>query len=367
MKKNYKVLGLMSGSSLDGLDIAFCNFNLQDGLEAISWEIIAADTLPFSPMWVSRLSHLATQDALTFAKTHTYFGHYLAELSQQFLYKHQIQPDFIASHGHTIFHYPDKRLSVQIGDGAAIAALTRLPVISDFRTQDVAINGEGAPLAPMADRYLFPGFDFYLNLGGIANITALTPDNYVAFDIGPANQILNALAHNGFELEYDDNGDLARSGTLQSDLLEAINGMPYFTQDYPKSLDNNWIRQEVLPYYLQHPASWQDRLATATEQLAFQIARSISNIIEKEQLQKEQYQLYITGGGAFNGYLLECIDRHCQPLGVQLVVPGEKIIQFKEAILMGLLGVLRMEQLPTCLSSVTGAKRDTVGGAVHWG
>ena len=366
MEKSYKVLGLMSGSSLDGLDLAFCKYDLSQGLEDIKWEIIAADTLPYSETWINRLRFLPQQDALTFAKTNAYFGHYLAELSQQFLYKHQLQPDFIASHGHTIFHYPDKRISIQIGDGAAMAALTGLPVITDFRTHDIAINGEGTPIAPAADRYLFKGFDFYLNLGGIANISAEVNQQYLAFDIGPANQVLNVLA-NGLDMDYDAEGAQARQGTLQKDLLGEIDQIDFFAQDYPKSLDNNWIRQNVIPTYLNHPSSLQDRLSTATEQLAAQIGKAITHIQEKENWKKANSKMYITGGGAFNTYLLERIDHYCQPLDVQIVVPTEKVVQFKEAILMGLMGVLRMEQVPNCFASVTGAKRNTVGGAVYYG
>lgn len=366
MEKSYKVLGLMSGSSLDGLDLAFCKFNLAEGLDHIAWEIIAADTLPFSETWINRLRFLPQQDALTFVKTNTYFGHYLAELAQQFLYKHQLQPDFIASHGHTIFHYPDKRISTQIGDGAAIAAITGLPVVTDFRTQDIAINGEGTPIAPAADRYLFQGFDFYLNLGGIANISAQVDQRYIAYDIGPANQVLNILA-NGLDMEYDAEGAEARKGTLQKDLLEQIHQIDYFAQDYPKSLDNNWIRQQIIPIYLDHPSSWQDKLRTATEQLAIQIGKSLAHIQDKENLSQSKYKIYITGGGAFNRFLLERIDHYCQPLNVQIVVPSKKVVQFKEAILMALMGVLRMEKIPNCFSSVTGAKRDTIGGAVYQG
>ena len=356
----------MSGSSLDGLDLAFCNFDLRKGLDQLSWELIAADTLPFSPMWVSRLHHLPEQDALTFAKTHVYFGHYLAQLVQQFLYKHQLQPDFIASHGHTIFHYPQQRLSVQIGDAAAIAALTELPVVADFRTQDVAIDGEGTPLAPIADYYLFKGFDFYLNLGGIANISAIHKDKIIAFDLGPANQVLNSLA----QVEghpYDKDGALARNGKVQNSLLEALNQMPYFDKAYPKSLDNSWIRQNILPLYQQHPSTIQDRLRTAVEQLSQQVVRSIEQIKEKENMDKDGYRLYLTGGGTHNSFLVEHLDRKCKAVGVQLVVPGEKIINFKEAILIALMGLLRMEEIPNCWSSVTGAKRDSVGGSIYFG
>ena len=172
--KTYQVIGLMSGSSLDGLDIAFCELKITDSNSNIDWTLIKAETIPYPEKWQNRLINLPKQDGFIFAQTHTYFGHFLGELVNQFISKHQIDPDFIASHGHTIFHHPDKRLTVQIGDGAALAATTGYPVINGFRTQDIAINGEGTPIAPAADRYLLKGFDFYLNIGGIANITCDT-------------------------------------------------------------------------------------------------------------------------------------------------------------------------------------------------
>ncbi|MEL6926427.1 MAG: anhydro-N-acetylmuramic acid kinase [Bacteroidota bacterium] len=238
-KKSYTVLGLMSGSSLDGLDIACCQFTINPKASdrtdfLVDWHLAQAATIRFSEQWQGRLAYLPAQDALTFAKTNTYFGHYTGELVNAFLQKFDLKPDFIAAHGHTIFHYPDKRLTVQIGDGAALAATTGLPVVCDFRTHDIAIDGEGAPLAPLADQLLLPGYDFYLNLGGIANVSASIGDRFVAFDIGPANQVLNALA-NQLDIEYDDEGKIAASGEVITTLLHEVNDIAYFRKMYPKS------------------------------------------------------------------------------------------------------------------------------------
>ena len=187
--KTYHSIGLMSGSSLDGLDIAFCKFKVENDI-VLNWELLKAETIPFSEMWYSRLAHLPTQSALVYAKTHVYFGHYMGELVIDFMSRNNILPDFISSHGHTIFHHPDKRMTAQIGDGGALAATTGLMVVSDFRTQDIALGGEGTPLAPAADKYLFNGYDFYLNIGGIANISCNANGKMIAFDIGGANQVL---------------------------------------------------------------------------------------------------------------------------------------------------------------------------------
>lgn len=362
--KTYKVLGLMSGSSLDGLDIAFCEFNLEN--ENISaWKILQAETLPFSEMWQSRLAHLPIQNALTYAQTHVYFGHYIGQLVNDFLLKYKIQPDFIASHGHTIFHFPDKRITAQIGDGGALAATTGYTVISDFRTQDIAIDGEGTPLAPIADKYLFEGYDFYLNIGGIANISCNVNGKMIAFDIGGANQVFNGLA-NLANMEYDEDGKLAAAGEIENELLQQINSIDYFSQKYPKSLDNQWVRNNLLKLYLGYSSSVENRLRTACEQLAEQTVLSVLQIIEDEGLAHKKYRMLPTGGGVFNSFLMERMQAlFLEKIDLEIVVPQKEIVQFKEAALMALLGVLRMENIPNCLASVTGARRDTVGGAIY--
>lgn len=364
--KKYKVLGLMSGSSLDGLDIAFCEMTW-DGNTISDWQLIVAETLEFSEKWATRLFNLPLQNALTFAQSNVYFGHYLGDLVNRFIKTHQVEPDFIASHGHTIYHYPDKRVTVQIGDGAALAAKTGYPVICDFRTQDIAIDGEGAPIAPIADKFLFGAYDFYLNLGGIANITCAMPDKHVAFDVGAANQVLNILAHE-LEQAYDHNGEIAATGNVHIDLLNAVNSIPYFQKRYPKTLDNQWVAKHIFPLYLESEIPTADKLRTACEQIAIQVAQSVQAILKKENLQKKNYRMLATGGGAFNGFLMDCIQTQCLKIAdIEVIIPADEIVQFKEAILMGLMGVLRLENQSNCLRSVTGARRDTIGGAIYQG
>lgn len=364
----YHILGLMSGSSLDGLDLAYCRLEWNNGA-VTNWEILQADTMPFSALWQRRLANLSQQDALIFAKTHTYFGHYMAELVQGFLKKHQIdQLDAIASHGHTIFHDPSRRLTVQIGDGAALAAQTGYTTICDFRTQDVALNGEGAPLAPLVEQHLLGGYDFYLNLGGIANVSAPVDNKWIAFDCCPANQVLNGLAAE-LGAPYDNAGAWARSGQVLPELLTQAAQFEFYHQPYPKSLGNSWIQQEVLPLYKAATGSWQDKLATACEHIAICIADSLQQIIEQEQRSKEQpFRVLTTGGGAFNHYLMESIQAYCERLyPIELYCPSEELICYKEALLMALLGVLRLEKQPNSLASVTGAARNTINGAIYYG
>jgi len=362
--KTYKVIGLMSGSSLDGVDLAYCHFIVNG--EEIDFELKIAETIPFPSNWITRLKHLPTQNALTFVKTHTYFGHYLGELINDFIKKHELEVDCIASHGHTIFHAPDKRFTTQIGDGAAMAAITQKTVVCDFRTQDIAIDGEGTPIAPAADRYLFSDFDFCMNIGGIANITCNATDKVVAFDIASANQVMNTMA-NILDLEYDDNGELAHRGEVNEEIIAQLNEFDYFKNPYPKSIANGWIQSQIIPIYLNTDCPINDKLRTAVEHLATQTAFSIQQIIKKEAFHKDKYQLLITGGGAFNGFLMDCIQEKLEAMNVEVLVPSPEIIEYKEAILMGLMGVLRIEKRVNCFQSVTGAKRDTVGGAVYFG
>ena len=368
-KKEYYGLGLMSGSSLDGLDVAWCRFEYSGKKEQAikSWELLQAETIPFSPIWVNRLAKLPEQSALVYAKTHTYFGYYMAELVNQFIAKHNIEPDFIGSHGHTIYHYPDKLMTAQIGSGAALAALTGYPVVSDFRSQDVALRGEGTPLAPIADRILYNEYDLHLNIGGIANITCRTKTGSVAFDVAPANQVLNRLAQQ-LGKPYDDKGQWAASGKLDKALFEQLNDLEYFNKDYPKSLDNLWILKNVFPLYIKSSESIEDKLHTACQHLAFQTAQSIEHILKKEKLRKRAYKMLITGGGAFNEFLIDCLRQHCQPIKkLEIIIPDIYTIQYKEAILMALMALLRIHNKPNCLASVTGAQYSSVGGAIYQG
>lgn len=364
-----KVIGLMSGSSLDGLDIAFADFQIKG--ETIDFELIQAETVPFTEQWQRRLRNLPKVDALSFAKTHTYFGHLLGGMVNDFIAKHKIDVDFVASHGHTIFHYPDNRITVQIGDGAAMAAVTGLPIINNFRTHDIAINGEGTPLAPIADKYLFGGYDFYLNIGGIANISCDIDGRFVAFDIGAANQIFNPLA-NLLHLEYDDGGNIAKNGTVNMEILNKINEMPYFQQPYPKSLDNTWLQQNILPTYLIAEDTIANKLRTGCEQLAQQTAFSIQQIIKKENLtlptDEKPFRIFVTGGGAFNTFLMERIEAVCNDyFPTKIIIAAPEIVEYKEALLMALMGVLRVENKVNVMRSVTGAKLDTIGGAIWQG
>lgn len=353
----------MSGSSLDGLDIAFCEFQFAEDT-LVNWQILQAETLPYSENWQKRLRDLPQADGRALSLAHAHFGHLVGGLVNYFLQKYALQPDLIASHGHTVFHFPKEQMTLQIGDGSAIAAVTGYPVVCDFRAMDVALGGQGAPMAPIADRYLFLDYDFMLNLGGIANITANVTGQYLAFDIGGANQVLNKLVA-PLGLAYDAGGKLAASGSLNATLLQEADALPYHHESYPKSLGNDWVQEQLIPIYTQFDAPTEDKLHTACVQIARQTAKDIAQIIQKEHFVKNSYRLLATGGGVFNDFQITCLQEACKPLGIEIIVPDASIIGFKEAAMIALAGVLRMQSKPNFIASVTGASQDAMGGAVY--
>ncbi|MCB0571448.1 MAG: anhydro-N-acetylmuramic acid kinase [Phaeodactylibacter sp.] len=368
---SYDVLGLMSGSSLDGLDMAFCRFEIHSlvGLEveSLRWELVKAETATFPELWRQRLACLPAGTALDLALAHAQFGRYLGELALGFLERHRLEPGLIASHGHTIFHYPEQGLSLQIGDGAALAAATGYPTIDNFRMQDVALGGQGAPLAPIADQLLFGEYGFLLNLGGIANLTCRHKGRVVAFDSTGLNQVLNALARQ-LGLAYDEDGRIASGGRLIPELLAQAEALEYYRRPYPKSLGNDWVQEVLLPIFIGFDAPLPDKMFTACIHAGRQIARDIGIVLQREGLPPGPYRMLATGGGAHNGFLVGCIRRECEKIcSLALEIPGPETIDFKEAVLMALLGALRAANIPNILPSVTGATRAAIGGALHQG
>jgi len=359
------VLGLMSGSSMDGLDLAFCSF--RPSAEGLEWKIVKAATIPFSEIWVSHLKKLPGESAYTLAKADADFGRYLGELAHAFLESHNLAPNLIASHGHTIFHYPNEGFSMQLGDGAAIAARSGYNVADNFRMQDVALGGQGAPLAPVADEMLFPDYDILLNLGGIANLSCKTTDGYIAFDLTGANQVLNHLVK-PLGIPHDHDGRLAAQGKLLDDLLESVEQLPFFDLTFPKSLGNDWVLNQQLPLYDQADASIPDKLHTACKQIARQITKGVALCLDQDGVNDYPLRMLATGGGVFNEFLMRCIREELKVLdGVNLEIPEADIIHYKEALLMALMGYLRLNEVSNCLPTATGARRPAVGGALHLG
>lgn len=241
----YRAIGLMSGSSLDGLDIAFAEFHENGG--KWSYEILKADCYPYTEEWMARLKNAITLPALDYQLLHTDYGHYLGQQVNKFIEENELQYKIalIASHGHTTFHVPARKMTAQLGDGAAIASETQLPVVSDLRALDLAFGGQGAPIVPIGEKLLLGNYDYFLNLGGIANIS-VNAGEYIAFDICPANRVLNMLA-NEAGAAYDKDGEMASQGKVNNNLLDKLNALDYYRQPYPKSLANDFGTDIVYP------------------------------------------------------------------------------------------------------------------------
>lgn len=343
------VLGLMSGTSLDGLDLVAAEFWYVDG--SYRYKIVAAETISYSTDWRNRLAAAHELPAVELIELDREYGSFLGKASARFIQLNHLPADLIASHGHTVFHYPSRRFTLQIGHGAAIAAETSLPVISDFRSTDVALGGEGAPLVPAGDKLLFGDFSALLNLGGFANISFTGEDPVIAGDICPVNLVLNALSNREGEA-FDPGGRMGRSGRVIEELLDQLNNHPFYDQPFPKSLGREWCNSEIFPLIASHSASSADLLRTWYEHAAIQIGRAFGSA----------ERALVTGGGAHNRFLLERITAHT---GAELLVPSDEIVNFKEALIFAFLGYLRWYGLTNCLASVTGARQNSSSGALY--
>ena len=366
----YRAIGLMSGSSLDGLDIAYIHFFENAG--KWTFDIIEADCYPYSSALRHQLQSATSLNAFNYQLLHTEYGHYLGEQVNAFINKYQLhyQVQVIASHGHTTFHIPAKKMTAQLGDGAAIAAETGIIVVSDLRALDVALGGEGAPIVPIGDKLLFGDYTFCLNIGGIANMSSAYEGNYISFDICPANRVLNMLAEKAGK-EYDDNGSMARGGSVEFTLLQQLNRLDFYAKDYPKSLANDFGTEVVFPLINQRVHSTADLLATYVEHIAMQIKNAIEKIEHKKpsdrQASTDKKTLLVTGGGVYNTFLMERLKDVLSPFNIEVVIPSDKIVKYKEALVMALIGLLRWREENNVLSSVTGASRSSIGGAIWMG
>ena len=340
---------------MDGLDLAACTFTKS----AIGWSFTlhSAETCPYPTSLEQALISAPTQSAQELAFTANQFGQFVGQNIKSFATEKGFDADFIGLHGHTVFHQPEAGLTLQIGGWPEVAAITMLPVVGDFRTQDVALGGQGAPLVPIGDALLFSEFDFCLNLGGIANISFESHGNRVAYDICPANMILNELAAER-GLSFDEDGKLAATGKADQDLLSALNELPFYREKGPKSLGREWYESDFRPLIqAASHLSTEDKLATVSLHIAAQIANCIPAA--------SQGKLLATGGGAFNQQLITDISQHPQAKDIDVIVAESEIVSFKEALIFGFLATLRWREEANCLASVTGARHDHSGGAIY--
>ena len=346
----YSVLGLMSGSSLDGLDMACCRFSFNDN----KWQyhIEKSETVPYTAQWHQKLAsaHLLPSNELF--RLDVEYGQLIGELAASFIHKHQHIPDLISSHGHTIFHEPEHGYSFQLGKGASIARQTGIITVSDFRSADIQNGGQGAPLVPIGDELLFEEYRACLNLGGIANISFNDNGSRKGYDICAANQLLNLLSSE-VGLPFDDGGALAASGHVDLGLLQQLNSDAYFLHQHPKSLSNEYVVRHFIAALLSKQVSVENRMATATAHTSQHIARSINHL--------DHGKVLVTGGGTHNHYLIESIKKLTSQ---EIVVPDQQLIDFKEALVFAFMGMLCIRKKVNCLASVTGAKCDSIGGVI---
>jgi len=349
-QSDFVVVGLMSGTSMDGVDIAFCSFTDHN----LNWQykILLAETLSYNEYWKNKLSKAHLVPGYNLIKLDRDYGYYLGEIVKKYITQTGIKIHLISSHGHTVFHKPDDGYTLQIGHGANIASITGTPVVYDFRSTDVAKGGQGAPLVPVGDKMLFTSYDSCLNLGGFANISFDIHGNRVAFDICPVNIVLNLMAK-AFGLEFDKDGLIGHRGSCDNRLLEKLNGIEYYKKSLPKSLSREWFESVLLPIINEHKGKAEDKMATVYAHIVIQI----SEVIDSYNLRN----MLVTGGGAFNSLLIKLLQNK---LNTEIIIPDEITIKYKEALIFAFLGFLRFHQQINCLSSVTGAHSDSICGAL---
>ncbi len=342
----------MSGTSLDGIDLAHCTFTHGDGWE---FEILEAETFSYPPVWVKKLKNLLTISKAELLELDEDYTSFLGDAIKQFIIKYKLTNlDAVCSHGHTALHQPQNGLTYQIGNLPKLATLLKEIVVCDFRVADVALGGQGAPLVPIGDKLLFAEYDYCLNLGGFANISSEINGQRIAYDICPVNIVLNHyVATLGFD--YDDGGKIAASGVVNEDLLQQMNGLKYYRESYPKSLGLEWVKTEIFPLIDSFQLSTQDVLRTFVEHCAIQISNEIHP--------QRKTSVLITGGGAFNKFLMERLADNTESV---VVIPEKLIIEYKEALIFAFLGVLKLRNEINCLSSVTGALYDHGSGNIYY-
>ena len=352
-KETYNVIGVMSGTSLDGVDLAHIHFSIIDG----KWQyaILDCETVAYSENWLHQLKVAVDFTTEQLAQLNEDYTLLLGNTIQTFIFKYQLTDlDAICSHGHTILHQPQHGFTLQIGNLPLLAKIVRETIVCDFRLQDVQLGGQGAPLVPVGDRILFAEYDYCLNLGGFSNVSFEENGKRIAFDISPVNTVLNYYA-NQLGLDYDDRGKISKSGKINSDLLNELNALDYYQKPFPKSLGVEFVKTVVLPLMENYAiATIEDKMKTFTEHVAMQIALALPN---------PQGKMLITGGGAYNDFLIARMQHYLPNLN--LIIPDGKTLEYKEALIFALLGVLKLRGEINVLHSVTGARNDHSSGVVY--
>jgi anhydro-N-acetylmuramic acid kinase len=357
-KNNYNVIGVMSGTSLDGVDLAHIEFRLENN--KWTFEIIESETIGYSQSWISHLKSAVDYSNIDLENLNQEYTKLLATIISTFIEKHTIKNlDAVCSHGHTILHQPQNGITLQIGNLPEIATLIQQTVVCDFRVQDVKLGGQGAPLVPIGDRILFSEYDYCINLGGFSNVSFEQNGKRIAFDISPVNTVLNYYA-NQLGLDYDDKGNISRTGQVNENLLRELNALDFYQQKFPKSLGFEFVKEIVLPLIESFKIPIEDKLSTFTEHIALQTALALDCF---ETRNDDKGRMLITGGGAYNDFIIERIQTYLPEM--EIIIPSTKILEFKEALIFSLLGVLKLRDEINVLSSVTGAKTDHSSGIIY--
>jgi anhydro-N-acetylmuramic acid kinase len=349
--EKYAVVGMMSGTSMDGMDLVLCRFSRNK--KEWHFHIEKAVTYDYTPEWTTNLNEAFRLSAGEFLLLHNAYGRLIGDHVTQFLKENNLSADLVASHGHTIFHQPEKLFTYQLGEGASIVSRCNVTTVSDFRTMDVALGGQGAPLVPIGDELLFSQYGYCLNLGGFANVSNRHEGKRIAFDICPVNIVLNELSRRKGK-EYDKGGQIGRSGIPHPQLVEELNSLEYYLQTAPKSLGREWVEKSYLPLLDKFNLPLENIMSSVYEHISQQIGSYLDHSGPGEVL--------VTGGGAFNNFLIEKIQSQTKS---NLVIPDEQLVKFKEALIFAFLGLLRFLNETNCLSSVTGAMRDSSSGIIH--
>ena len=350
-KETYNIIGVMSGTSLDGIDLAHCIFTNKNG----KWlfQILECETVSYSTGWLNKLKVAVDYSKDQLAMLKTDYTKLLGDIISEFILKYSIQNlDAVCSHGHTILHQPQNGITLQIGNLPEIAKYTNQQVVCDFRVQDVQLGGQGAPLVPIGDSILFSEYDYCLNLGGFSNISFNENGKRIAFDISPVNTVLNYYA-NKLGFDYDDKGKISASGKLNLELFDKLNALDYYKKSFPKSLGFEFVKEIILPLMEKYKISIEDKMHTFTEHIALQIALALPT---------KKRKLFATGGGTYNDFLIERMQFNLSE--IEIIIPDKKILEFKEALIFGLLGILKLRNEVNVFCSVTGAKHDHSSGVI---
>ncbi len=345
----------MSGTSLDGLDLAYCH--IWSDNDAYRFDIVETKSVTYEASMQEKLKDSIFLSADELLKFHNSYGTWLGNQSKIFIDEKKLEVEYIASHGHTTHHQPENGLTYQIGSGQHLANASGIKVVCDFRTNDVALDGQGAPLVPIGDRLFFGNYDFCLNLGGISNVSFEKDGERLAYDIGLANMILNYITRKE-GIAYDKGGEIARSGNINTQLLKSLNSLEFYQLPHPKSIGYEWFVEKVVPIVDRTKDDMSNLLCTGVHHICDQVALQI-----KENTSGTDHSLFVTGGGALNEFLIKTLQSKLLNTA-KVIVPEKKLIEFKEALVFALMGVLRIEQKTNVLKSVTGAKRNSSSGVV---